>query len=215
MNAKKYFAEFFGTFILVFLGTGSIIFSEEFKGSFNVFTIALVFGITVSLLIYFLGKFSDCHINPCVTITFMIYKELAIKQGVIYIIMQILGAVLASIFWRIYFPNNLNLGNTLPSVSILNAFILEFFMSGILLLGILFTRLKYPKLIYLIVGIIVFIEAWLGGPFTGASMNIARTMGPTIISENYSNLWLYIIAPTTGMIIFYNFFTKAIQKISQ
>jgi aquaporin NIP len=212
MNIKKYFPEFLGTFTLVFLGTGSIIFSEEYKGSFTVFTIALVFGITVGFLIYFLGKFSDCHINPCVTLTFIIYKEIPLKRGIIYIFIQIIGAILASLCWRIMFPNNQNLGNTLPSVPIIYAFILEFVMSGLLILGILYSRIQLPRFIHFVVGIIVFIEAWLGGPFTGASMNTARTIGPVIVSRNYSNLWLYSIAPTTGMIVFYFLFAKTMQK---
>jgi aquaporin NIP len=202
MIIKKYLAEFTGTFILVFLGTGAIIFSEEYKDSFNVFTIALVFGITVSSLVYFLGKFSDCHINPAVTITFVTLKEISFKQGIVYITLQILGAILASFCWKIIFPTNLNLGNTLTSIPVGYAFLLEFIMSGILLFGILYARVKTPKYTYLIIGSIVFMEAWLGGPFTGASMNPARTIGPTIASGNYQHLWIYIVAPITGMFVF-------------
>ena len=202
MIIKKHLAEFTGTFILVFLGTGAIIFSEEYKDSFNVFTIALVFGITVSILVYFLGQLSDCHINPAVTITFVTLKKIPIKQGIVYITLQVLGAILASFCWKIIFPFNVNLGNTLTSVPVFHAFLLEFIMSGILLFGILYASIKTPKYTYLIIGSIVFMEAWLAGPFTGASMNPARTIGPTIASANYQHLWIYIVAPIAGMLVF-------------
>jgi glycerol uptake facilitator-like aquaporin len=212
---KKYLAEFFGTGLLVFLGTVAIIFSEEYKDSFNVFTIALVFGITVSSLIYYFGQFSDCIINPAVTITFVLNKELPFQTGVGYITMQSLGAILASFCWYVIFPSNLNLGNTIPSVPIVFAFALEFAMSGLLLFGILYARVKVPNYISLVVGTIVFIEAWLGGPFTGASMNPARTLGPSILSGNYLYLWVYIIAPISGMLIFYKLYHTAIQQKKQ
>lgn len=209
---KKYLAEFLGTFILVFLGTGAIIFSEEYKGSFNAFTIALVFGITVASLIYYFGRFSDCIINPAVTLTFVLNKEMPIQTGVGYITMQSLGAILASFCWHLIFPSNLNLGNTLPSIPNVYAFSFEFVMSGLLLFGILYARVKVPKYTFLLAGTIVFVEAWLGGPFTGASMNPARTLGPTIVSANYMYLWIYLIAPTAGMLLFYKLYQNYYLK---
>jgi aquaporin NIP len=213
MNLKKYFSEFLGTFLLVFLGTGSIIVSEEFKGSLNTFTIALLFGIIVGFLIYFFGKFSDSYINPCVTLTFMINNKLALKQGIGYIILQVAGALFASFSLKGIFPNNANLGNTLPSIPIAYAFALEFIMSGILILGILYTTKHAPNFTYLIIGFIVFIEAWLGGPYTGASMNMARTIGPSVASGNCNYLWLYVTAPTAGMITFYMLLKKINKEL--
>lgn len=199
----RYFAEFVGTFILVLLGTGSIVLSKIYPEYISGFEISLVFGLTVALLIQLLGKKSDCHINPAVSIAFVLKKELPLKNGLIYVFLQCLGAILASSVLKYYFPSDADLGNTIPKLTLLNTYALEAIMSYILMFGILVSvsKTKLQPFIALIVGGIVFLEAYFGGPFTGASMNPARTLGPTVLTGDYTNLWLYIIAPIMGMFL--------------
>lgn len=201
-NKKGYLVEFIGTFLLVFFGTGSIIISEEF-GIIKDFGIGLTFGLTVWLLVQFFGKFSDCHINPAVTIGMFANKEIQLKQATIFIFYQLLGAFFASKILFFLFPENVKLGNTLPRANWEEAFIYEFFLSFILMFVILVstTTVKLQKFAPFLIGFIVFLEAWLAGYICGASMNPARSFGPSIVSGNISYLWLYIIAPILGMLI--------------
>ncbi|BCY29011.1 MIP/aquaporin family protein [Flavobacterium okayamense] len=199
---SKYFVEFFGTFLLVFFGTGSIIVGEEI-GFFDTFSIGVVFGLTVWLVIIALQKYGDVHINPAVTIGFFSNKEMFLKDTIIYILFQIFGGVMASYVLFVIFPSNLKLGNTLPRDIWQEAFVYEFFLSFLLMLVILIstTRKTLQKFAPFLIGFTVFLEAWLAGPLTGASMNPARTLGPSIVSGNVSFLWIYILAPILGMIM--------------
>jgi aquaporin NIP len=208
-NRKDYLAEFFGTFLLVFFGTGSIVVSDEF-GIIHGFGISVVFGLTVWLLVQFFGLFSDCHINPAVSITMFIDKKLSLKKMLFYVFFQLIGALLASFVLSNLFTENLNLGNTLPRNLWQEAFVYEFFLSFILMLVILITSSVsvLKRFAPFLIGFTVFLEAWLAGPVCGASMNPARTFGPAIVSGNTTYLALYILAPVLGMITVLFIFNK-------
>lgn len=199
---SKYIVEFFGTFLLVFFGTGSIIVGEEI-GFFDTFSIGVVFGLTVWLLIEMFQKYGDVHINPAVTISFYLRKEILLKSTFVYLLFQIIGGIFASYILFLFFPLNSKLGNTLPRETWEEAFVYEFFLSFMLMLVILITTKKnqLKKFAPFLIGFTVFLEAWLAGPITGASMNPARTLGPSIISGNFSYLWLYILAQILGMLV--------------
>ena len=209
-NYRKLWAEFFGTFLLVLFGTGSVIVSEEYDGIIQAFGIGIVFGLTVWLLIQYFGRVADCHINPAVTFTFLVSKQISFRMGMKYIGLQLIGALLASLLLYIYFPTNINLGNTLPSGSWQASFVLEFLLSFVLMYVILVTTSKQFLVKYapFLIGFTVFLEAWLAGPICGASMNPARTFGPAVISGNVTYLSLYIIAPILGMIMALFVFNK-------
>lgn len=199
---KHYLAEFIGTFLLLFFASGSVIYSQECGGVLSNFQLGLVSGITVWLLIQFFGRVSDCHINPAVTICFFATRSIPWQRTLGYILLQLLGALLASLILHLIFPSNGNLGNTLPSGSWQESFVYEFALSFALILVILFsTSLERLKpLAPFLIGFVVFIEAWLAGPICGASMNPARSFGPALVSGNTSFLWLYFVAPTFGML---------------
>jgi len=92
-------AEFIGTYALVFFGCGAIILSELENLSSAV--IPIIFGLTITIFVYLLGRFSGAHFNPAVTIGFLLNKEISIKDSVFYIGIQILGGMLASLNkWR-------------------------------------------------------------------------------------------------------------------
>ena len=207
---RKLWAEFFGTFLLVFFGTGSVIISQEYQGSIGVFGIGVFFGLTVWLLVQYFGRFADCHINPAVTLSFLFLKQISPSNAIQYIVLQFLGAFLASTVLHYFFPFNINLGNTLPSGSWLESFILELSLSFVLMMVVLIPTTKKALIKYapFLIGFTVFIEAWLAGPICGASMNPARSFGPGIVSENPYFLWLYFIAPVLGMFIASYIFNK-------
>lgn len=199
-NRKHYLAEFFGTFLLVFLGTGAIVISEEF-GTFQDFGIGIAFGLAVWLLVQFFGSISDCHINPGVTLAMFVDKRIGRKKTLGYIVFQLTGALFASCLLFLLFPLNEKLGNTLPRNYWQEAFVYEFLLSFLLMLVILIATSKkaLQRFAPFLIGFTVFLEAWLAGPICGASMNPARSFGPAIVSGNWSVLWLYFLAPILGM----------------
>src|SRR6056300_156227 len=135
LTAPSLLAEFIGTYALVFFGCGAIVLSELEHLSSTV--IPLVFGVTITLFVYLLGRYSGAHFNPAVTIGFFINKEISVKDSCIYIGTQILGGFLASQTYEALFGRIHSFGVTTLSVDIGQGFFLEAFCTGLLMFVIL------------------------------------------------------------------------------
>lgn len=198
---KNLLSEFIGTFALVFVGTGSIIINEEHYGILGVTGIAISFGLIVTMMILLVGKISGSHLNPAVSISLAIVGWFQEKKIIPYIISQIVGGLTASILLHVLFPKNINLGNTIPSGSYFESFVLETVLTFILVAVILFSVKYFHHSKYipaLAIGLTVFLEANFAGPTCGASMNPARTIAPALVSGNLNSLWIYIVGPLLG-----------------
>lgn len=200
---KKFLAEFIGTFALVFFGTGAMIIGEVAPGSISHASIAATWGLIVTAMIYAFGSTSGAHINPAVSIGFSMTNLFNKKLLIPYILAQLVGAILASVVLQLIFPSSKKLGASLPSGSWQESFVLEFFLSFMLMLAILLISQneKTKKLTALVVGAVVGLEAFFAGPICGASMNPARSIGPAIISGNITHLWAYIVSTILGMML--------------
>lgn len=201
---KKYLAEFIGTFALVFCGTGAIIINQETNGVISHAGVAATFGLIVMCMIYTFGEISGSQLNPAVTIGFAIAGRFNKKEVLPYIISQIGGGFLASIILHLLFPNNLNLGATLPAGSQMQSFVLEVILTFFLMLVILNVS-QGSKETGLFAGIAiggtVLLEAMFAGPICGASMNPVRSLAPAVVAGNVGDLWIYLIAPTLGVVL--------------
>lgn len=158
----------------------------------------------VTSLIYALGDISGAHINPAVTIAFWLAKRFPGKQIFPYIVSQLVGALFASLVVYFLFMNHETLGATVPQGSTLQSFLLEVILTFILMLVILnvSTGAKEKGLMAgVAIGGVVCLEALFAGPISGASMNPARSIGPSLISGQWQQLWVYIFAPTIGACI--------------
>ena len=201
---KKYIAEFIGTFALVFCGTAAIIINEQTGGAIGHIGIAITFGLIVMTMIYTFGNSSGAHFNPAVTIGFWAAKLLPKKQVMPYVVSQILGAFFATTILKLMFPENINLGSTIPAGSEIQAFILEIILTFFLMLVILSTSQGSKELgimAGLAIGSTVLLEAMFAGPISGASMNPARSLSPALLSGNVQTLWIYISAPIIGALL--------------
>ncbi|CAL2108812.1 Aquaporin Z [Tenacibaculum sp. 190524A02b] len=200
---KKYIAEFIGTFLLIFCGTGAIIVNQYSNDSLGLLGIALTFGITVCTMIYVFGNISGTHINPSVTIALALGKLTSKKEAFFYILSQMFGAISASFLLQILFPKTSTLGNTIPVENLYQAFIMECLLTFLLMLTILAVNTKKELATNsgLIIGTVIIGIILLAGPISGGSFNPARSIAPAIVSRNYSALWIYIIAPTLGAIM--------------
>ena len=109
---KKYIAEFFGTFALVFAGTGAIIINDVSGGVITHVGIALTFGLVVMAVIYAVGDISGAHLNPAVSLGFWASRRFPGRSVLPYIISQCSGALLASLTLRLLFKEHPTLGST-------------------------------------------------------------------------------------------------------
>ncbi len=205
-SPNQFFAEGFGTFFLVLVGCGAIIINDEFNGVIGHGGIAMAFGLIVMIMIYAIGNISGAHMNPAVTIGFYFAGRFKAARIFPFVVAQCIGACLAGVLLKVGFPEHATLGATLPHYSILNAFIVEFLLSFGLMFVILNVSTGHMEkgiMAGVAVGGTVGVEALIGGPITGASMNPARSLSPALFSGNFAELWLYIVAPIAGMIAAY------------
>ena len=115
---EKYLAEAFGTFCMVFAGTGAIIVNEVTSGTVTHVGVSLVFGLVVLAMIYSIGHISGAHLNPAVTLGFLSIGRLTWREAVNYILAQAMGALLASLALKVIFSDQFSsLGVTTPSGS--------------------------------------------------------------------------------------------------
>ncbi|QNL50570.1 MIP family channel protein [Olivibacter sp. SDN3] len=199
--SKQCIAEFLATFILVFCGTGAIVINDETGGTISHLGIAMTFGLVVMCLIYVFGHISGAHMNPAVSIAFVLTRQLPKKMLLPYVGSQLLGALSASIFLKGMFPANELLGATIPRGAVMQSFYLEIILTFFLMLTVLHLLQKESKkldFIGVVVGAVVGLEAMFAGPISGASMNPARSFGPAVVSGEWNTLWVYLSAPVIG-----------------
>jgi len=199
---KFFFAEFFGTALMVLFGTLSIVLSHQLA-FINDFVISLSFGSIVMVMIFIFRKISGAHINPAVSLGFYLLKKLSSRLLFLYAFAQLLGGTFASFLISILFPNTITFGETIPQIGIGEALFIEIFISMILMAAILWiaNHKQWSKFTPLVVGMVVCILAYIFGPYTGASMNPARSFGPALFSNSITVLWLYFIGPCLGTTI--------------
>jgi len=203
-NTKIFFAELIGTFIVIVFATGSVVLDAKLNGVLGFPFIAIAPAIAVAIGVYLFGKTSMAHFNPAVTVGFLITKHL-IKKGLllIYLLAEILGALLASIFIYFTLGNEVNLGANAPNYTnfpipfIIGIEILASSLLMLVILIVVYTK-GLKRFSGIAIGGIVGLDIFLFGLISGASMNPARSLAPAIVSGYHVDLWLYLTAPFIG-----------------
>lgn len=203
-NRRKYVAEIFGTFALVFAGTGAIVINDLSGGAITHPGIALTFGLIVLAMIYTTGDISGAHLNPAVTIAFWVSGRFQGRLVIPYLLSQLTGALAASLMLRLLFPNHGTLGGTFPAGSSLQSFGLELILTGILMtviFGVSSGAKEKGLLAGVAIGAVIALEAMFAGPISGASMNPVRSLAPALVAGEFSTIWIYLTAPFAGALL--------------
>lgn len=201
---KKLVAELIGTFILVFAITGAVTINQQTGGAIGHVGVAITVGLALMMIIFSIGNISGAHVNPAVSISMAIAKKLAWKDLAPYIIMQVAGAFIATLVLRSLFPNDVSLGTTVPSGTDMQSFIMETILTFLLVTSILASTANPNNSIMIpaiAIGGTLGLDAMFGGPVSGASMNPALSLAPSVITNNMSHLWVYIAGPLVGGIL--------------
>jgi MIP family channel proteins len=201
-HSRELLAEFIGTFVLIFAGTGAVMVDRLSNGAITHLGIGIVFGAVVTALIYSFSHISGAHFNPAVTLAFWSSGFFRRSLVIPYILAQLLGAIAASGLLRICLGAVGNLGATLPrNGDWLQSLILETVLTFILMLVIFgsgLDRRAHAGFAGIAIGLTVALEAICMGPITGASMNPVRSLAPALVSGNLQHQWLYWVAPILG-----------------
>lgn len=195
-------AEGLGVFALVFAGCGAIVAEAERPGSLGTVGIALVFGLIVMVMVYATGHLSGAHLNPAVTLAFVLTRHFPRAEAAAYVAAQVAGALAAAAVLAAIWPGDpASLGATLPTIGLGGAFVYEVVLSAFLMFVIMAVATDTRAVgaaAAIAIGGTVGLDALFGGPVTGASMNPARSLGPALVSGELHDLWLYLLAPPLG-----------------
>jgi MIP family channel proteins len=205
---RHFAAEFIGTFALVFVGSGAIMTAKASQSSAGLVEVALAHGLILAVMVSALMRISG-HFNPAVTLGFLVTQRIEAIMAALYIVAQVLGAVIAGYALKATFPEAVFVatrggGQTIAlDITGVQAFVLEAIATFFLVFVIFGTAvdLRGPKIGGLAIGLTIAADILAIGPMTGASMNPARSFGPAVASGVYEAQLLYWFAPITGGLI--------------
>ena len=167
MNRRRLAAELFGTFALVFAGTGAVVVNAASGGQVTHVGVALTFGLVVLAMVYAVGDVSGAHLNPAVTVGFAVAGRFPVREILPYVLAQCAGAFLASGVLRFLFPDHPNLGATLPAGTAAQSFVLEVILTLLLMfvaLSVATGAKERGLMAGVAVGGVVALEALFAGP---------------------------------------------------
>ncbi|MCL2436674.1 MAG: MIP family channel protein [Clostridiales bacterium] len=205
---EKYFAEFIGTAVLVFMGCGSAVFLGAAVPGGHL-AVAFAFGLSIVAMAYVIGNVSGCHINPAVSLGALLDKRISGKDFVGYVFFQVLGAIAgAALLFAMSRTAGVDLTGTLGSNLAAGAggtggaLLIEIILTFIFVLTILGVTADSSKTAVagLVIGLTLTFVHIVGIPLTGTSVNPARSIGPALFSggQALADLWIFIVAPLIG-----------------
>ena len=211
---KAAIAELIGTFVLVFFGVGTAVFTGG-----DLVATAFAFGLTVMVMSVTVGKVSGCHLNTAISLAMFLDKQIDAKKFVLYVIFQIIGAVIAGALivcltmgyadMTFEAVRNMNLGANFVHgtgkawVGILAEVILTF----IFVLVVFGATDKAHQGVFsefagFFIGLALAMVHLVGINITGTSVNPARSIGMAIFSADYlGDVWIFIVAPLIGGVL--------------
>ena len=200
--SKKLFAEFLGTFTLIFLGAGAIV-----SGKADLAGVAFAHGLAIFVMVSALAGISGAHFNPAVSAAMLVTKKICGQDFLYFVLAQLAGASVASLALNYIYGNGNGYG--LPSIAegtSVGAGVLAEILGTALLLFVIFgvavdTRSVASSHPGLPIGLTITAVIFSVGPITGAALNPARWFGPAIVSGDWTNAWVYIVAPIAGAVL--------------
>ena len=227
---KKLLAEFLGTAVLVTFAVGAAIMGGFFGSLVGVGAIgtliggALAFGLVIVAMAYSIGGISGCHINPAVTLGFLVSGRMKLKEGLFYMLAQIIGGIFGGLILFVVFQlmGNYNVYGSMPSLlygsnayeglasnlgaAIGAGLIIEVVLTFVFVFTILMVTSKKTgnaKLAGLVIGFTLTLVHLVGIPFTGTSVNPARSLGAAVFGgvDALRQVWLFLVAPMIGAVL--------------
>lgn len=203
---KKYISEAIGTCVLVLIGCGVAVLSSG-----DLVATSLAFGLAIVAMAYSVGTISGGHFNPAVTLGVLINKKIKGNEAIIYIVAQVIGALIgAGLLYVIFSSCSIGVGNlgangfgtaSSKDITLAGALLVEVILTFIFVLTVLFaSNEKDNKLAGLVIGLSLTLVHLIGIQLTGTSVNPARSLAPAIIlgGQAFRQVWVFIIAPLLG-----------------
>ena len=207
---KRYLAEMIGTMVLVLMGCGSAVFNGGCGTPAQVLMVAMAFGLSVVAMAYTIGGISGCHINPAITLGCMLSGRMKAKEGMMYMLFQVIGALIGSTIIALLTMNidmdyatTTGANSCAPGVGIAGGFLAEVVFTFVFVLVVLGTtdaKKGAGNFAGLAIGLSLVLVHIVCIPITGTSVNPARSIAPALFAggEALSQLWIFIVGPFVG-----------------
>lgn len=203
-NSQKYAAEMLGTFVLVFGGTTAIV-ATGMTGSPVLVVVGLAFGLALLAGLYAFGEVSGGHFNPAVSLAMFLDRRLTANDLVSYWVAQFAGGILAAIvLWLATSRDSVAGTVTVPGPDGSGtAFLIELVFTAIFVAVILQASAsgRFGSSALLAIPLTLVAVHLAAIPFSGSSVNPARTFGPDLIGGEWDGFWIYLIAPPLGAVL--------------
>ena len=217
MDTKKLLAELVGTFTFFLIGFMAIQSTKAFASGPDLVVIAFGFGLGLFAAIQIFGGVSGGHFNPAVTLAAVIDKRMDAMTGVGYVVSQLFGGIAAAAVVLVLFSQAAVAGTrTLPGNGIddMKAVVIETVFTAFFILVILVSTKKAPTQAAFAIPLTLMVIHFAIVPFTGSSVNPARSIASAVIGGDLTSLWVYIVGPIVGAVIgwaIYRFATGEIE----
>lgn len=202
VSRRVFWAELFGTYCLVFAGTGAAVVDGLSGGRLTGLGVGMVFGLAAFSLAYAIGHISGAHLNPAVTVGLWLSKRHKAEAVIPYIAAQLIGALLASLTLKAAFASvPTTLGQTMPAFGAGPALLMELVLTFIFVMtviGAATDQLTQKPLAALAIGAALGLGVIVGGPVSGGSLNPARSFGPALATGQFAHQWVYWLGPLAG-----------------
>ena len=216
-NIRSYVAEFFAFMLFVLMATGSIVAVSAINngppsGAADIAFISISHGLAISVMLFALDKMGSAHLNPAVTLAFIVIRKVKVAPGLIIMLAHFIGACCATAL--LYAMVNDDIGNISNfgahgvNTAVVGgdggAFLVEMVLTAALIavvIGSIVAKRNWGVSAPIAIGMAVMLIHFVAIPMTGASVNPARTFGPALISNAFDSFWLYVLAPSVGAIL--------------
>jgi MIP family channel proteins len=207
---QKLFAEFLGTFALVFFGAGAICvdFQLRASGGLGLLGMALANGLAYAIMVSALGHISGGHFNPAITIGYWVTRRLSTLDSLAYWAAQLAGATAAAFYLKLVVPEDIANNIFLGTPELMRDFprwsgmalegVATFFLVLVVFATMVDERGTFHSVAGFAMGLTITLGVLVAGPLTGGALNPARAFGPAVASSHWLNWGIYWVGPLGG-----------------
>lgn len=239
MKPRSLAAEALGTAVLVFFGAGTATLCFGFKVTgasvaAGVVMTALAFGLVLLVLVYAIGPISGCHVNPAVTMGFLVARRISLRDATSYWVAQVVGGIAgaAGLYGVVHssplYHSSVGLGadgygkSSIIGADAAGALAVEIILTAVFVFVILSVtrRASNATVAGIAIGLALALVHLIGIPIDGTSVNPARSLGPALFvgGSALSQLWVFLIAPPVGGVLsafaYHFFYPKGEEEAS-
>lgn len=203
MVINRYLAELLGTFILVGLGSMAILAAiAGGGGAAGYVAISFAFGLALLAAIWVVGHVSGAHFNPAVTLAMLLDRRINLSEAIGYWVGQFAGASVASLIVWAATGSRSDVAQTMTTYDSMNtAIVVEILLTMVFVWVVLAAVRRGTSYTPAAIALTLVVVHLAGIPFSGASVNPARSFGPAAVAADFGPVGVYLLAPLVGAVL--------------